>query len=63
MFTFCNKETAMQKRFCTCGTAVWVCYLFNSWSSVFFNCEDEDSSALLARCPCCGNKLDINQLK
>ncbi|MFV0421587.1 hypothetical protein [Oleidesulfovibrio sp.] len=53
----------MQQRFCSCGASVWVRYLFNSWHTVFFNTADDESSALLARCPCCGSKLDINSLR
>ncbi len=53
----------MQQRFCSCGLSVWVRYLLTSWNTVFFYSAEEEGSALLARCPCCGNKLDINTLR
>jgi len=53
----------MQQRFCTCGSTIWVQYLFsNTDCRVVFRPRDEGKYATLTRCPGCGRKLDIDEL-
>ncbi len=52
----------MQKRFCSCGGAIWVSYLFINmrWMTFFFSTEDGRHA--LKICPHCGRTLDIQTL-
>jgi hypothetical protein len=54
----------MQQRFCACGCAIWVQYLFpNMNCQTFFITARDSENAYLADCPCCGKKLSIDVLK
>jgi len=53
----------MQERFCVCGFMIWVQYRFSTGGceTVFWSKNDEIRKRL-QRCPCCCQKLDINEL-
>ena len=54
----------MQHRYCTCGCPVWVQYLFGEkeckaifWKKIGIH------GIRLELCPCCGDRLDIDELR
>lgn len=53
----------MQQRFCTCGTRVWVNYIFANmrWLAFFYRGEAAETGT--TRCPCCGQSLNIETLR
>lgn len=53
----------MQQRFCTCGAAVWVRYLFANtrWLAFFYRGEAGEMSANV--CPVCAKALNIENLR
>lgn len=53
----------MQQRFCTCGYAVWVQYLFSraKCKTIFWS-GNADRGYRLTICPCCGRRLNIDEL-
>jgi len=54
----------MHQRFCSCGCVVWVQYLFHQVNcQIIFRSRGDRMEDYLTRCPCCGKKLDINELK
>lgn len=59
------KELAMQKRYCTCGTALVVAYRpmrRAEFKTMFLTCQS--AGILTVRvCPGCGKRLDIDSLR
>jgi hypothetical protein len=53
----------MQKRFCSCGTSVWVRYFFANMRWMTFFYQGEGNHAGTHVCPGCGNALDIQKLR
>jgi len=52
----------MQQRFCDCGCAVWVQYLFpNTSCRIIFKSKSEHN-VYLTVCPRCGRNLNIDDL-
>ncbi len=51
-----------QKRFCTCGRPVWVCYIRGRHWTPAFHVPEADPGVLVETCPDCGRSLDIDQL-
>lgn len=53
----------MQQRFCNCGCGVWVQYLFpNMNCQIVFRSKKDEPTDMLIRCPCCGKRLNIDDL-
>ena len=54
----------MQRRYCTCGYPVWVQYLFGEkeYKAIFWK-KSGSVGTRLKLCPCCGQKLDIDELR
>jgi hypothetical protein len=57
-----QQERSMQKRFCLCGQAVWVHYLFigRLWRTLFAKREEGQA---VRTCPGCGMPLSIHSLR
>lgn len=54
----------MQQRFCTCGFSVWVEYRLNPSGCVtVFRAEAMPRSARVTRCPVCGRRIHIDELR
>ena len=54
----------MQQRFCTCGFSVWVEYRFTPSNCIaVFRSADRPHSANVTRCPCCGQRIHIDELR
>jgi hypothetical protein len=53
----------MQQRYCSCGCAVWVEYIFSNVKTrtVFWSGTRVQGMKLI-RCPRCGKHLDIDEL-
>ena len=63
VFIFSNKESTMQKRFCSCGASIWVRYfLANTRWMAFFYTAGESSNGTRS-CPHCGSDLNIHMLR
>lgn len=62
LFTYINMEGLMQKRYCSCGSAVWVNYVNaeSDWNVLFL--FDPRRGFCLRLCPHCGRKLNIDEL-
>lgn len=53
----------MQQRFCACGCAIWVQYLFpNMNCQIIFKPKGDSMENYLVKCPCCQKKLNIDIL-
>ena len=53
----------MQERFCRCGGAIWVLYLFpNLNCRILFKSIGNNKTRYVTRCPSCGQKLNIDTL-
>ena len=53
----------MQQRFCACGCAIWVQYVLpNMNCQIIFKSKKDGTEDSLARCPFCGEKLNIDIL-
>jgi len=52
----------MQQRFCDCGYAVWVQFQFPNMDYRIIFRSTRRMEDVLTRCPCCGIKLDIENL-
>ena len=54
----------MQQRFCTCGFSVWVEYRLSSTGCVtVFHAAGKPRAAKVTRCPCCGRRIHIDELR
>ncbi len=52
----------MQQRFCDCGCAICVQYLFPNMNCRIIFKSKEESMDYLTMCPSCGKKLNIDEL-
>jgi hypothetical protein len=52
----------MQQRFCDCGSAIWVQYLFPNMNCQIIFKSKREGMDYLTMCPCCGKKLNIDEL-
>jgi hypothetical protein len=54
----------MQHRHCTCGYPVWVQYLFDEkdCKAIFWK-KSGPIGTRLRLCPCCGQRLNIDELR
>lgn len=52
----------MQKRYCTCGSLVWVNYegRENCWMARFL--QEPQHTVFICQCPVCGQRLNIDDL-
>jgi hypothetical protein len=54
----------MQQRFCHCGFSVWVEYqLHRRDCTTVFRSSQAPGSVHLTRCPCCGQRIHIDELR
>lgn len=53
----------MQKRFCSCGSPIWVHYLYpNRRCRILYSAEALGNMRSITRCSGCGEMIDIDTL-
>ncbi len=54
----------MQRRYCACGYPIWVQYLFTEIDcETIFWTKSEKKGSRLTLCPCCRQRLNIDELR